>query len=147
MDKFEADHVIAHYNLSVDHQYSFNDRRDDITALQQIRSSTPVAKEELGAYQHGTIVDPRDLKNCQLSEEMRGYLVGPMPPRDFLDKFLPVASFEPDGNKSRWDNVTKKGKDGKEAAMYGPFVNLASYVLHLIEQLRNVADRRCEGSS
>jgi hypothetical protein len=99
---------------------------------------------ESGTHDYSTNAEYRDHRNRKLSSEMKGHFVGPMPPRDFLDNFLPTRTFKTDGNQNRWADLAGKSK---EAAMYDPFVSLASHLLQLIIQLGHVVGQGCERSN
>jgi hypothetical protein len=51
---------------------------------------------------------------------MSGYFVGPIPPREFLDNFLPTKHVSNDESKNRWAELARKSAKG---AMHLPFVS------------------------
>jgi hypothetical protein len=61
--------------------------------------------------------------NYRLALETSGLFLGPMPPEQFLDKFLPISQDAPNYPDCRgaFANVESKGK---EVNMYAPFVSI-----------------------
>lgn len=86
--------------------------------------STPVSMKASSLNAFTTHHNLRDARIQQNGTDMWGKFVGPMPPRDFLETFLPMASDEefeitPD-QQAEFDVVTSSM--AREVDMYRPMV-------------------------
>ena len=66
----------------------------------------------------------------QLQTEMSHFFIGPMPPQDFLDVFLPLPSASVSFSRGMFSDMIRCSK---EVNMYDKFVSYASDLTRLFE--------------
>ena len=86
-------------------------------------TSTPIANKISGSYTYASGTHYRDSVNYRLALETSGLFLGAMPPKQFLDEFLPLSQDAPKCPDSR-TAFAEVGSAGKEVDMYGPFVSM-----------------------
>lgn len=62
------------------------------TTIPALVTGTPVTKKASGTTPFTSLHHERDYGMRQLGAEMSGKIVGPMPPAEFLDTFLPFST-------------------------------------------------------
>jgi hypothetical protein len=88
-----------------------------------IPTSTPISNKTSGSYTYASETHNRDSANYHLAQETSGLFLGVMPPRKFLNKFLPISQDTqmcPD-SKEAFKSVFRAEK---EVDMYATFVSL-----------------------
>ena len=73
--------------------------------------------------------EDRDAMFRRLSNEMSPYFVGPVPPQEFLDAFLPVTSSLPSVSRFERGMFSDLTEPASEAGMYQTFVSSESLAL------------------
>jgi hypothetical protein len=91
-------------------------------------TSTPVSNKTSGSYTYASEIHDRDSANYRLALETSGLFLGAMPPKQFLDKFLPISQDAPKCPTSTGAFASVGGKK-KEVNMYTPFVSMI-LILH-----------------
>jgi hypothetical protein len=92
----------------------------------QTSSSTPFGRK-LGhnVYYNSEPEPPMDSRRQELLVEMSGKFVGPMPVKQFLDEFLPIASSSTVGlKKTHLERLAAATEATVEKDMYPCFVSL-----------------------
>ena len=67
--------------------------------------------------------EDRDIIFGQLSDEMALFFVGPMPPQEFLDNFLPSTSLDHSNLVFKWGIFSSIKEMASEADMHNKFVS------------------------
>ena len=93
-----------------------------------VPESTPITHKTSGNHPNSSKVDTRRAMNLSLAREMSGNFVGPMPPDEFLEKFLPVK--HPVVQDVCWGKV--KGAQS-ENDMYNEIVSSVSHSQQLAQ--------------
>jgi hypothetical protein len=93
-------------------------------------TSTPISNKTSGNYTYASEIHDRDSANYRLALETSGLFLGPMPPTQFLDKFLPISQDAPECPNSK-GALAGVGSAEKEVNMYAPFVSMSLF-LHLL---------------
>ena len=104
--------------------YSTSARNRPVTPPQNafIPNSTPISNKTSGSYTYASEIHDRDTANYRLALETSGLFLGPMPPKQFLDIFLPISQDAPECPNWR-GTFASVGSTGKEVNMYAPFVS------------------------
>jgi hypothetical protein len=85
--------------------------------------STPVSNKTSGSHNYASDTHNRDSANHRLAQETTGLFLGAMPPRPFLDKFLPISPGTPRCPKAK-KTFERVLSAEKELQMYEPFVSM-----------------------
>jgi hypothetical protein len=83
---------------------------------------TPISNKTSGNHSYASETHDRDSANYRLAQETGGYFLGAIPPKTFLDVFLPKGRDTPHcpNSKGAFKSVSSAGK---EVDMYPPFVS------------------------
>jgi hypothetical protein len=84
---------------------------------------TPVHTRSTTTDQFLPRYENRETTFQRLSTEMSSYFVGPMPPQEFLDTFLPVTSSCPSVPRFKLGMFSNLSESSFEANMYQSFVS------------------------
>jgi hypothetical protein len=105
--------------------YSTSARNRPVTPPPQVfnPTSTPISNKTSGNYTYASEIHDRDSANYRLALETSGLFLGPMPPTQFMDKFLPVSQDAPKCPNSE-GAFASVGSAEKEVNMYAPFVSM-----------------------
>jgi len=87
-----------------------------------IPTSTPISNKTSGNHSYASEPRDRDSANFRLAQEISGHFLGAMPPKKFLDMFLPVGENTPECPNSK-GAFTSVSKANKEVDMYTPLVS------------------------
>ena len=105
-------------------------------APKAVPNSTPILYKISENHTYSSGLSTRQNENRQLADEAKGLFLGAMPPREFLNDFLPLPVSQnvskcPD-SKNAFVKVIKK-KRGKEDIMYYPFVSMVPvFIVRLV---------------
>jgi hypothetical protein len=91
--------------------------------------STPIHTQSNTTHKDGVYgLKPEGREHIfgQLSTKMNPFFVGPMPPHDFLEEFLPLSQLEPPFSEGMFSSMIGVSK---ETDMYNQFVCFRSYLL------------------
>jgi hypothetical protein len=88
-----------------------------------IPTSTPISNKTSGNHSYASETHDRESANYRLAQETSGHFLGAMPPKKFLDTFLPMPQHTQQYPESIGDfeNVLEASK---EVNMYTPFVSM-----------------------
>jgi hypothetical protein len=104
--------------------YSHSTQNRPVTPPQNtsIPTSTPISNKTSGNHSYASETHDRDSANYRLAKETSGQFLGAMPPKEFLDMFLPIGKGTPRCPKSKraFKSVSRAKK---EVDMYAPFVS------------------------
>jgi hypothetical protein len=104
--------------------YSHSTRNRPVTPPQNasIPTSTLVSNKTSGNHSYASETHGGGSSNYRLAQETSGHFLGAMPPKDFLDTFLPIGKGSPKCPKSKraFKSISRAKK---EVDMYAPFVS------------------------
>lgn len=104
--------------------------------ISKTMSSTPISNKTSGSYTYASETHKRDFANFGLAHETSGLFLGPMPPQQFLNNFLPISQDTPKCPNSK-EAFARVSAAKREIEMYDPFVSV-SFLFLCSQRFTNV---------
>jgi hypothetical protein len=99
----------------------------------QLPQSTPIRTQSSTTGKYASKFEGRDSTFDLLANEMGPFFVGPMPPEEFLDEFLPLSSDVLKDSRFKEGMFSPMTKLSHEGTQYDAFVCFNSYITHFLE--------------